>query len=661
MLTRMFAYFTLAMYLVVGTIAVRIVMPEMSTVSISSQYLKLFSNTSLKSQEEVTLTTPEMHFADIQFPVEKKVIVKAPAAKKAVVVVAAAVQKPAVLKLETVAKNELPFYEPVKLQAIVMNNVLQGNMVALYKEISAEMVAKIAEPVSDEVSTIQASDAEPTFFEYEEEAKVAASEPTVKEEVSTNTAVVNNVDKSQNVENLAEEVAIDDLVAFDYSKANTDIKTQTMPMVSTMTTQSANKSAAPVVTPKSTKQTKTPEIQEEATSIEKNALVQPVGHPSKVTIQVVGTNLVTTQPEIGFELRFQDDLGDAIQDYNSGEVTIQQELAHARMNRSITVLKRGFAPTNTDLIVEEGVAGVSVPAMDEDTFNKLLAPFESRGPIGAVLVELDDEAEGAALDVPYSQVMTLDGELKETKDADFRYQLFIGVKAGNALLSYKGAKGEVTSKIIHIHERELTFEANFYEEEVNEEVALFEEDLLGKEKTPLIISSENVKQFATDKVGKKLNDHTYKMDFGRTLLGSRRYLELGHQDEPVFVGMKDNTTVEVPSENFMRYMLSRFEGAKLGNRCMVQVNLTKKAVKMDVAAESVGSSLVTYTQVLDADGKFYDSLGEKSRKIIVVGENQGAQEYSQDGRINLKITYQDGSIQYLGSYCSPNTYLVEQL
>lgn len=657
MLTRMFAYITLAMYLFVGTVAVRFVMPEMSTVSISGQYLNLFSNTSFKSHEEVAPATPEMHFAEIQFPVEKKAVVKAAVVKPVV----AQVQKPAVLKVEKVAKNELPFYEPVKLQAIVMNNSLQGNLVALYKEFKLEMVAKIAEPVSDEVSTIQAGDAEPSFFEYEEDAKVAATEPKTNEEVSTNTEVVNTVNKVSNVDNSAEEVAIDDLVVFDYSKANADVKAQTMPMVSTVTTQPAAKTVAPVVTPKTTKSTKTPEIQEEAASQEKNALVGPTGHPSKMTIQLVGTNLVTTQPEVGFELRFQDDLGDAIQDYNSGEVTIQQELTHTRMNRAVTLLKRGFAPTNTDLIVEEGVAGVSIPALDEDKFNKLLAPYESRGPIGAVLVELDDETEGSMLDVPYSEVMTLDGDLKATSGSDFRYQLFIGVKAGNALLSYKDMKGEISSKIIHIHERELTFESNFYEEMINEEVKLFEEDLLGKEKTPLIISSEQVKQFASDKTAKKLNDHTYKMDFGRTLLGTRRYLELSHQSEPVFVGIKDNMNVEVPSENFMRYILSRFEGAKLGNRCMVQVNLTKKAAKVDVAAESVGTSLMTYTQVLDTDGKFYDSLGEKSRKIVVVGENQGAPEYSQDGRINFKITYQDGSIEYLGSYCSPNTYLVEQL
>src|SRR5690606_18278941 len=146
-----------------------------------------------------------------------------------------------------------------------------------------------------------------------------------------------------------------------------------------------------------------------------------------------------------------------------------------------------------------------------------------------------------------------------------------------------------------------------------------------------------------------------------TLLGGRRYLELSHQAEPIFVGVKENNTVVVPSENFMRYILSRFEDSKLGNRCLVQVNLSKMATRVDVGSESAGQSLMTYMQVLDSDGKFYDSEGAKNRKVIIVGENQGAAELSQDAKINVKVTYFDGSVEYLGSYCSPNTYLVEQL
>jgi hypothetical protein len=69
---------------------------------------------------------------------------------------------------------------------------------------------------------------------------------------------------------------------------------------------------------------------------------------------------------------------------------------------------------------------------------------------------------------------------------------------------------------------------------------------------------------------------------------------------------------------------------------------------------------MTSVQYLDADGRFYDSASEKTRKVIVYGENQGPDE-EMTGKVNVKIMYLDGTVDFLGSYCSPNTYLVEQL
>jgi hypothetical protein len=207
----------------------------------------------------------------------------------------------------------------------------------------------------------------------------------------------------------------------------------------------------------------------------------------------------------------------------------------------------------------------------------------------------------------------------------------------------------------------MTYDANFYEDVVNEKIRLFEENLLARESSPLIISGEQVKIFSTSISAKKINNHTYKMAFGSSNLAGRRYLELNHQSEPVFVGIRDNNNITVPSENFMSFILSKVEGRKLGNRCLVQVNLNKIANNVDVASESIGQSLMTSTQMLDSDGKFYDSLSAKTNKIIIIGEGQASSDISLDSKINIKIKYEDGSVQFLNSYCSPNTYLVEQL
>ena len=678
----MFAYFTLFTYLMVGTFAVRLLMPEMTSVEVSQSYFQLFKKYEINSQIAEEIVAPEMAFQEIKFPEVKKpiVVAKAPVKK-----VAPSVVPESEMKLEKVVKNELPFHEPVELKPVVMENDLPQNYASLYVEFKYEMVAE-ALPVQDEVSTVLAatSDAEPEFFEY------SVAKPTPKKEEAPASSGITKIENDPIEDNhtsiaaaaapqteviLGEEVPVSDLIAFDYSKAEQDLKQETIPTVTKMTTQGLPASPGQAfehakweVHGKSKKSSKVTTHQETNPYINKNKGLTPgpapehhKKYPNRVTIQLSGTNLKEIREEMGFEVRFQDDLNETYQDYNNGSITIDQELSNPKMTRSMVVLKRGYAPTNTDLILEEGVSEIFLPVIEEGTFNELLGPYESRGPIGAVLIELDESVEEANLDVPYSQVLKLDGDMKVTEAPDFRYQLFVGVKAGNALLSYKESNGEVTSKIIHVHEHELTFETNFFEPVINEKIKLLEEDLLSKDKTSLIISSQEVRQFATDKTSRKLNNHTYKMNFNKTLLGSRKYLELTHQEEPIFVGVKAKDTVVVPSENFMRYILSRFEGAKLGNRCLVQVNLSKMAVKVDVAAESVGQSLMTYTQVLDSDGKFYDSIGAKSRKVIIVGENQSAPGISQDSKINIKITYADDTVQFLGSYCSPNTYLVEQL
>lgn len=661
MLTRMFTYFTLVMYLVVGSVAVRVLMPETTVVNLPVTYLSLFSNTEIQESPADIIVAPEMQFAEIKFPVEKKAVPEKIIAKK-----------PVQMIIEKVAKNELPFHEPVKLQAVFMKEMLAANLVALHKDFSFEMVAT-SNAMKDEVSTTMAStvetEVEPAFFDYADQKVVEAPKPVENNEV-TSTEVVHNVDNVEHVDNndnKEEVIAIDDLLAFDYSKAEQDLKAQTLPVVGTVTTQvpkaTTNKtpkaSAPTVAKSKSAPKAPAPVPTQEETS-EKNSLVG-ASYPVNMTIQITGTDLDKSSPEAGFEIRFQDDLSASMQDYNAGYIKLEDLLAQPRMTRSLAVLKRGFAPTNTDIIMDSETTGVSIPMIEQEKFNELLAPFESRGAIGAVLVELDDQVEGATLDVPYSQVLRLDGDLKITESDDFRYQLFIGVKAGNALLSYKDMKEVVTSKIIHIHEREVTFDSNYFEEVLNEKVKLLEEDLLAKEKTPLVIASSSVVEFATTKTATKINNHTYETSFNKVLLGSRKYLELNHQSEPIFVGFKEHNSLDIPSENFMRYILSKFEDSNLGNRCLIQVNLSKKVLKVDVGSESVGSSLMTYIQILDADGKFYDSAGPKSRKIIVVGENQGAPDYAQDAKVNFKVSYQDGSVQYLSSYCSPNSYLVEQL
>ena len=688
MLTRMFAYFTLVCYLVVGTMVARFCLPNMTTISLSEKYLELVSNNQIKNSDALELSSPELHFAQVK--VDKPVVkhmVKPPIKLKS--------------NLEVIAVKsdyELPFYEPIKLTKIEMNNELPTNMVALYKsfEYGETLVAEINETVQDVVSTTQAAagDVEPEFFEYPTESNKTAevidqdtneassiTEDVVdlvmeaqvtneEESISVNKSVLVDyaapvttqknvaVNKISTPENEVTDIKDDSsFIGFDYLRVKQDIVAGTIPKAVTVDSQKTKVKKVQSIKPTPVPVRETEEVENQ----EQNGFMAPSQHQISLSIRAIGTNLKQVNDLKGYEVRFQDDLSESQQDYGSGEIVFETIMNNPKMTRSVTLLKRGFVPTSTEVILEEGSGSVSIPMVEEEVFNNLMLPHERKGLVGGLLVELDDETEVAKIDVPFGEVITLDGDFKKTTKSNYRYQLFLGVKSGNALVSYHKANKEVVSKIIHIHEHEMTYDANFYEEVADEKIKLLEEDLLARENTPLIISGDQVKVFAKDAHARKINNHTYKVPFGSSHLGGRRYLELNHQSEPVFVGIRDNNTVSVPSENFMRYMLSKVEGARLGNRCLVQVNLAKEAQKFEIASESVSQSLMIHTQVLDSDGKFYDSLSAKTRKIIVIGENQGSAEISADSKINIKIINQDGSVQFLNSYCSPNTYLVEQL
>lgn len=647
MLTRMFAYLTLFCYLAMGTLVVRLVMPETVSLKIDQSYLQI-PNTDIEmvktADADLHSTTP-MEFEKIDsirvIPVKKKIVV-------------AAVKKP-IIKTE---KRFLPFYEPVSLSPVYFNNHLNENLVSNFTAFSYEEKTVIAEALpeikEDVISTKQAVavQEEPTFFEYEKEPVVeqvvaeAEAPTTVKEDISEE---VVTFDYTQKVEPIKEEVQNNvvntQIAAFDYKKIAADIQNNVTPKVS------------------SHKAPKTKPLEQEEVSSEKSGnLLESIDvFASSLKVKTKGFNLKRMENLENFEVRFQDDLADIREDFGTGEIQLENLTTQERMTRSATILKRGFAPTSTDLIIENGAGGVVVPLIEQEVLNSLNAEFEKNGPVGFLLVELDESTEVAKTDVPFGKVLTLDESLKITKSEDYKYQLFVGIQAGNALITYEKMSGDKINKIVHIHENEMTYESNFYEEIKHKRVKLLEQNLLSKEAKALVIGEDQVKSFVNQKSSQKINANTFEIAENYSNYGSRQYLELNHLSETVFVGYKDNSRIVVPSENFMRFVLSSVEGNSLVNRCVVQVNLKKNTKRFEVSSESVDDSVMIQTQVLDKDGAFYSSLSEKSEKLIIVGEISVKEGMSPDSKINVLVEYENGSSEYLSSYCSPNTYLVEQL
>jgi len=622
----MFASLTVFAYLSVGLMGMRIISPEIVTTEISTTYLNYFSKTKFNQPESLEITPPKMVFQEIKIKVEKEKIKKISKKKEKV-------EKNIIVSRNEIEKFTLPFESAVELSPVMIESRLPENLTSL---LSNEVIPQV------ELSSM----------------------PTVVDELKTTLASEEGI----------EEVAVEELVAFDYSAVKKDVKDGKIGLVTQMDTQNETQKVvttnkvlnSPIISNSEAVQ----EISNKVT-IQKEKLSEKLpkksqenssrNYENRIAVNVIGTDFLSSQKELGFEIRPQDNTSEAFSDYNSGEVVIDEVLNSPKMNRTVNIVKRGFTPTNTDLILEEGVSEMTIPMIKEEVFHDLLSPYGPSRRLGLVIVELDENTESVDIDVPHFKTVKLDDEMKTVYGDEYSYLMYVGVKAGNALLSYRDTHGESVSKIIHVHENELTFDSNFYEDVTDEKVVLVEEDVLSKEKAPLILNASQVNHFANQKSVAKVNQHTFKTDYNKTSLGGRKYLELNHLDEPIFVGFKDVNKLVIPSENFMRSILSQFKKQNLANRCLIQVNLGKKAISVETATESVGQSLETKIQILDEDGRFYDSLSTKSEKIIISGDTHGDTEDGGDSKINLKITYKDSSVQYLSSYCSPNTYLVEQL
>jgi hypothetical protein len=229
------------------------------------------------------------------------------------------------------------------------------------------------------------------------------------------------------------------------------------------------------------------------------------------------------------------------------------------------------------------------------------------------------------------------------------------------LLTSVRSDGRKSQRIIHVHEEEMTFDANLYGQSGDLVLSLSEEGMLSRTRHDLVISGENVSMTFGGERAQKISPANYKLRAPPLLLGSRHYVTLTHQKEEIFVGVEKSTEVEVPSEDLIREVIRKFGLEGHAAACLIQVNLDRPAKRYEVLAESHGQSHVSYGLVLDKDGQFYESLGESSRRLFIMSENQGGEEAARNAKINIRIEYQDGSKRNFASFCSPNTYLVEQL
>lgn len=530
-------------------------------------------------------------------------------------------------------------------------------------------------PVEDKVSTALASSKLPeveddiVLYDYQDEVAPVQTQASTENIVQVQKEVIHTtiVEKSQapqaNVDKV-EEVAIGDLLSFDYSQAQT-----VSPKISAVPNPPKQNKAPEV---RRAASTPAPVVQNEYSSavtdggkkedkidnnegfVGKNNFT---GSRSSLVISAVsvdGKDLIDVK---SFQVQFKDDAADFAEDFNNGTVAFDYSLHDAAATRSAKVIAKNHVTTHVDFTLEQNNTSELVPLLTDEYFYKLQ---NGNAVTGGLLLKVDSAVGDVQIDKDHSSRKFLDGDLKEVSDKSYEFVYFSNVPAGNVLVSFV-TRYKTVRKILFVTPQELTYEKNLMEDIGHVQLEMFEDNLLSKEKTQLNINAEEMTEFTQTPRTEKLSLNNYKLPVGLQSYGSRLYLELAHQNEPIFVGVGQNKSVHIPSEDYLRLVLSNFPEGKLTTRCMVQINLSKKAVSLSHLAESVEDHLMTEAQMIDKDGRFHHSISEKTEKIFIQGEYQGNAKADPNGVIHVKVNYTDGSNDYLKTFCSPNTYLVEQL
>lgn len=370
----------------------------------------------------------------------------------------------------------------------------------------------------------------------------------------------------------------------------------------------------------------------------------------------VDMNKMSIQDHEGFTLEFLDSQLNNVFDDRDGIINIESKLNSSMMIRRALITSIDHYDTIIDSVFEEGSTTIPVPLIKRRAFDKLLGRSKIKGLGGHILVELDEKTEDVEIgnSTKYERKLFLNKNFKvvDRSDSEYFYIMFIGVNPGNTVLYFRTLDNQTISKIVHVTDETVYYEPNFYTEVNGDEYSVFEESLLSKDTTALSVNSKEIENFSSEYKIENLAFNRLGIKNAVYPFGTRKYQEFKHLNESIFVGRWDQKFIDLPSEEYTRFVLNQFRTNDVKGRCLVQINITKPAKSLSYnGAADRGMSIRSL--ILDKDGQFYDDLSFNSRKIFVLGENQGV--------VNVKIEYTDNSIDTLQSYCSEDTYLVEQL
>jgi hypothetical protein len=397
----------------------------------------------------------------------------------------------------------------------------------------------------------------------------------------------------------------------------------------------------------------TPKVAEETEAF---AAETPVNtHETQFVLVAKEINLSTqkVRQSYGYEFVPDYDRAERMDDQTSGVINLGYSLSGEMNTQTGVIQAQGMIPTRVELNLGT-TKGLEVPLINEAGIQKFFQKQNLSIEGNLLMIALDPSIADTEIDSTYAQKILLDKNFKLATAANgASYVLFVGVKTGNILVRYLLTNKESAQKILYVGDGEMAFESPNFSSSQRETYTFTTRNLLGQKKKELIISGDAISFFNTTNNAKKKALNAYEIKVPTLVSGMRKYLEFKHLKDSIFVGAWNEKDIEVPSNEFIGKVLEVNQVNSLKERCVVQLNLSKDLREIKANGKNRSGEMFVETTFLDKDGNFSRDNSELAEKAFIVGDMEGL--------FNVKLEYTDGSTEFLKSFCSEGSYLVEQL
>ncbi|MGZ3790264.1 MAG: hypothetical protein ACXVLQ_17155 [Bacteriovorax sp.] len=347
------------------------------------------------------------------------------------------------------------------------------------------------------------------------------------------------------------------------------------------------------------------------------------------------------------------DRAERMNDQASGEISFGYSLSGEMNTQTGVVQAQGMIPTRVELSLVAS-KGLEVPLINEEGIQKFLQKQGLSIEGNLLMIAIDPSITDAEIDSQFGQKFFFDQNFKALSSmSGASYVLFAGVKSGNVLIRYLLNNKESAQKIVYVGDGEMYFEDPSFINSTRETFTFTTRNLLGQKKKELILDGNDISYFNTNITAKKKTLNAYEIKVPTLVSGMRKYLEFKHLDDSVFVGSWNERDIEIPGNEFIGKVLEMNHVSSLKDRCVVQVNLSKDLREMKANGKNRSGEMFVETSYLDKDGNFSRDSAEMAEKAFIVGD--------MEGQFNVKLDYTDGSTEFLKTFCSEGSYLIEQL